>query len=74
MGLRHQAFSLAKKELIHWSMLNMSPQEDRIGRPCKVGKETIFALLKALESFVNQDYDGDIEDVRCSRHRSLRMQ
>jgi L-seryl-tRNA(Ser) seleniumtransferase len=41
-------------------MLNMSPQEDRIGRPCKVGKETIFALLKALENFVNQDYDATL--------------
>ncbi|MGO4515561.1 aminotransferase class V-fold PLP-dependent enzyme [Terriglobus sp. 2YAB30_2] len=49
---------IGKEELIRWSMLNMSPQEDRIGRPCKVGKETIFALLKALELFVNQDYDG----------------
>ena len=26
----------------------MSPQEDRIGRCCKVGKETILGLLKAL--------------------------
>jgi L-seryl-tRNA(Ser) seleniumtransferase len=41
-------------------MLNMSPQEDRIGRCCKVGKETIFALLKALEIFVNQDYDATL--------------
>ena len=37
--------------------MNMSPQEDRIGRCCKVGKETIFGLLKALEIFVNQDYE-----------------
>jgi hypothetical protein len=35
----------------------MSPQEDRIGRCCKVGKETIFGLLKALEMFVNEDLD-----------------
>jgi hypothetical protein len=33
------------------------PQEDRIGRCCKVSKETIFGLLKALEMFVHQDYD-----------------
>ena len=38
----------------------MSPQVDRIRRPCKVGKETIFALLKALEIFVNQDYDATL--------------
>jgi L-seryl-tRNA(Ser) seleniumtransferase len=48
---------IGKEELIHYALLNMSPQEDRIGRCCKVGKETIFGLLKALEIFVNQDYD-----------------
>ena len=35
----------------------MSPQENRIGRVCKVGKESLFGLLKAIELFVNQDYD-----------------
>src|SRR3984957_9746919 len=49
---------MGKEELIHYALLNMSPQEDRIGRCCKVGKETIFGLLKALEIFVNQDYDA----------------
>jgi seryl-tRNA(Sec) selenium transferase len=48
---------IGKEELIHYALLNMSPQEDRIGRCCKVGKETIFGLLKALELFVNQDYE-----------------
>jgi hypothetical protein len=38
----------------------MSPQEDRIGRCCKVGKEAIFAMLKALELFVNQNYDATV--------------
>jgi seryl-tRNA(Sec) selenium transferase len=49
---------MGKENLIQWSLLNMSPQEDRIGRCCKVGKETIFGMLKALEIFVNQDYDA----------------
>ncbi|HEX4378881.1 MAG TPA: hypothetical protein VH022_02525, partial [Candidatus Acidoferrum sp.] len=49
---------IGREELIHWSLLNMSPQEDRIGRCCKVGKETIFGLLKALELFVNEDLDA----------------
>ncbi len=49
---------MGKEDLIHYALLNMSPQEDRIGRCCKVGKETIFGLLKALEIFVNQDYDA----------------
>ena len=48
---------IGKEDLIHYTLLNMSPQEDRIGRCCKVGKETIFGLLKALEIFVNQDLD-----------------
>ncbi|MGB7727798.1 MAG: hypothetical protein WBL50_07185 [Candidatus Acidiferrum sp.] len=48
---------IGKEELIHYALLNMSPQEDRIGRCCKVGKETIFGLLKALELFVNEDLD-----------------
>jgi L-seryl-tRNA(Ser) seleniumtransferase len=48
---------IGKEDLIHYALLNMSPQEDRIGRCCKVGKETIFGLLKALELFVNQDFE-----------------
>ncbi len=48
---------IGKENLMSYALLNMSPQEDRIGRPCKVGKEAIFAFLKALEQFVNQDYD-----------------
>src|SRR5277367_4037510 len=51
---------IGKEDLIRYSLLNMSPQEDRIGRCCKVGKETIFGLLKALEIFVNQDYDATL--------------
>ena len=49
---------IGREELIRYSLLNMSPQEDRIGRCCKVGKETIFGLLKALELFVNEDFDA----------------
>jgi L-seryl-tRNA(Ser) seleniumtransferase len=52
---------IGREELIHYSLLNMSPQEDRIGRCCKVGKETILGLLKALEMFVNQDYDATLK-------------
>ena len=47
---------IGQEKLIHYALLNMSPQENRIGRPCKVGKESLFGLLKALELFVNQDY------------------
>jgi L-seryl-tRNA(Ser) seleniumtransferase len=51
---------IGKEDLIHYALLNMSPQEDRIGRCCKVGKETIFGMLKALEIFVNQDLDAEL--------------
>ena len=51
---------IGKEELIHYALLNMSPQEDRIGRCCKVGKETILGMLKAIEIFVNQDLDAEL--------------
>ena len=56
-GPQASGILIGREELIRYALLNMSPQEDRIGRCCKVGKETIFGLLKALEMFVNQDYD-----------------
>jgi L-seryl-tRNA(Ser) seleniumtransferase len=59
-GPQASGILIGKEELIRWSLLNMSPQEDRIGRCCKVGKETIFGLLKALELFVNEDFDTTI--------------
>lgn len=49
---------IGRENLIHYALLNMSPQEDRIGRCCKIGKETIFGMLKALEIFVHQDFDA----------------
>jgi len=51
---------IGKEELMRYALLNMSPQEDRIGRCCKVGKETIFGMLKALEIFVHQNYDATL--------------
>jgi seryl-tRNA(Sec) selenium transferase len=52
---------IGKEELIRYALLNMSPQEDRIGRCCKVGKETLFGQLKALERFINQDFDATLK-------------
>ncbi|MGC2162058.1 MAG: L-seryl-tRNA selenium transferase [Silvibacterium sp.] len=49
---------MGKQELIRCALLNMSPQEDTIGRPCKVGKEEICGMLKALEMFVASDQDA----------------
>ena len=59
-GPQASGILIGREELIRYALLNMSPQEDRIGRCCKVGKETIFGLLKALEIFVNQDYDATL--------------
>ena len=51
---------IGKQKLIRYALLNMSPNEDTIGRPCKVGKEAIFAFLKALELFVGQNYNQTV--------------
>ena len=51
---------IGREDLMRFALLNMSPQEDRIGRCCKVGKETVFGMLKALEMFVNQDYEATL--------------
>ncbi|HZY61380.1 MAG TPA: L-seryl-tRNA selenium transferase [Edaphobacter sp.] len=59
-GPQASGLLIGKEELIRWALLNMSPQEDRIGRCCKVGKETIFAFLKALEMFVNRSDDDEV--------------
>src|SRR5215469_553150 len=52
---------IGKEQLMRYALLNMSPQEDPIGRCCKVGKETIFGMLKALEIFVNQDFEATLK-------------
>ena len=57
-GPQSTGILIGKEKLMGWALLNMSPQEDRIGRPCKVGKEQIFAMVKALDMFVNQDEDA----------------
>jgi seryl-tRNA(Sec) selenium transferase len=60
---------IGRQELMRYALLNMSPQEDRIGRCCKVGKETIFGMLKALEIFVGQNYEATLRsyDERAQR-------
>ena len=60
-GPQASGLLIGKEELIRYALLNMSPQEDRIGRCCKVSKETIFCFLKALEMFVNQDFDATLK-------------
>lgn len=59
-GPQASGLLIGREELIRYALLNMSPQEDRIGRCCKVGKETIYGFLKALELFVSQDFDATL--------------
>jgi uncharacterized pyridoxal phosphate-dependent enzyme len=49
---------MGNQDLIRCALLNMSPQEDTIGRCSKVGKEEICGMLKALEMFIASDQDA----------------
>jgi uncharacterized pyridoxal phosphate-dependent enzyme len=49
---------MGKEELIRCALMNMSPNEDTIGRASKVGKEEICGMLKALEMFVQSDQEA----------------
>ena len=60
-GPQASGLLIGKEELIRYALLNMSPQVERIGRCCKIGKETIFGFLKALELFVNEDWDTSLK-------------
>ena len=51
---------LGKKELIEACALNASPN-CRLGRPYKVGKEEIIAILSAVEQFVSQDFNAKLQ-------------
>ena len=49
---------LGRKDLVGWALLNNSPHEDTIGRSQKVGKEEIVGMVKALESYLNEDHEA----------------
>jgi L-seryl-tRNA(Ser) seleniumtransferase len=49
---------LGRKELVSCALLNNSPHEDTIGRSQKVGKEEIVGMVKALESYLNEDHEA----------------
>jgi len=46
---------IGRQEMIHNALLNMSPNEDTLGRPTKVGKEEIVGMLKTLELYLAED-------------------
>ena len=49
---------LGRKEMVHNALLNNSPYEDTLGRGQKVGKEEIVGMIKALEIYLNEDYEA----------------
>jgi len=57
-GPQTSGLLIGRQEMVHNALLNMSPNEDTIGRPSKVGKEEILGLLKALEVYLAEDQDA----------------
>ena len=49
---------IGKKDLVAYALLNNSPHEDTIGRSQKVGKEEIVGMVKALELYLQEDYQA----------------
>jgi L-seryl-tRNA(Ser) seleniumtransferase len=49
---------IGRKDLVAWALLNNSPHEDTLGRSQKVGKEEIVGMVKALESYLQEDHDA----------------
>ena len=55
---------LGRNELVEACRLNSNPHSS-IGRPLRVGKEDICALIAALERFVSRDEEAEIQEYRC---------
>lgn len=53
---------LGRKDLIEAAVLNSSPHEDTIGRPCKVGKEEIAGMFAAVMRYLEIDHDAEWKD------------
>jgi uncharacterized pyridoxal phosphate-dependent enzyme len=49
---------IGRQAEVHNALLNMSPNEDTMGRPTKVGKEEIVGMLKALELYLAEDQEA----------------
>ena len=50
---------LGRKDLIAAAGLNNNPNEDTIGRVCKVGKEEIVGMLTAVECYLRVDHESE---------------
>jgi uncharacterized pyridoxal phosphate-dependent enzyme len=49
---------IGKEDLVANALLNNSPHEDTLGRSQKVGKEEIVGMVKALESYLEEDHEA----------------
>jgi len=59
-GPQNSGLIVGRKDLIEACALNSCPNSS-IGRPMKVSKETIIGLVKALELYLNQDFEAEME-------------
>jgi len=59
-GPQSSGILMGRKDLIQAALLNNNPNEDAIGRPCKVGKEEMLGLLAALEEYLKRDHEADM--------------
>ena len=59
-GPQSSGFIIGKKHLIEACALNSNPHA-AVGRPFKVDKETIVGLLKAVEIYLQQDFDEEMK-------------
>ena len=57
-GPQNTGLLIGRAEMVHNALLNMSPNEDTLGRPEKVAKEDLVGLLKALELYMAEDQDA----------------
>ena len=63
LGPQATGLILGRRGLVEACLLNSNPHSS-IGRPLKVGKEDICALVAALERFVSRDEEAEILEYR----------
>ena len=63
-GPQSSGLLLGRKDLIQAALLNNNPNENAVGRPCKVGKEEMMGLLAAVEEYVRRDHEAEMRQWR----------
>jgi uncharacterized pyridoxal phosphate-dependent enzyme len=63
-GPQSSGLLVGRKDLIQAAVLNNNPNDDAIGRTCKVGKEEMMGLLAVVEEYVERDHEADIRRWR----------